>query len=201
MANFNPLGYTGGITGNTTRLGVVQFDPVDFSVSESGVVSLGGTGALQTINTQAPIAGNYTLAGTANQITKTDTAGTTTFSLPSALTAPGSVTATTTLTATLGAITASNGNLVLNTAGNGLRVKSGSNARIGVGAVLSGGTLAVANTSVTANTVVIPVVTALGTVTAPKALLVTKNAGVGFTVTSADATDTSTFDWYLVEAI
>lgn len=201
MANFNPLSYTGGITGNTTRLGVVQFDPVDFSVTESGVVSLGGTGSLQTINTQAPVAGNYTLAGTANQITKTDTAGTTTFSLPSAITFPGSATATTSLTATLGAITASNGNVVMSTAGNGIRIKAGTNARIGVGAVLVGGTLTISNTSVTASTVILPVVTVLGTVTAPKALYVTKNAGVGFTVTSADATDTSTFDWYMVESI
>lgn len=112
----------------------------------------------------------------------------------------GSITAGTTITATLGAITATNGNIVMSTAGNGLQVKSGANARIGVGAVLVGGTLTIANTSVTNNTVIIPVITALGTVAAPKALYVTKNAGVGFTVTSSDATDTSTFSWYMVEA-
>lgn len=76
----------------------------------------GGTTAIATINSQAPIAGNYVLAGTANQITKTDTAGTTTFSLPAALTAPGSI------TAAVGNITATNGNFVASTAGSGISV-------------------------------------------------------------------------------
>ncbi len=82
----------------------------------------GAAGAIATINSQAPVAGNYVLAGTANQITKTDTAGTTTFSLPVAVTAPGSITATTTLTATLGNVTATNGNFVASTAGSGIVV-------------------------------------------------------------------------------
>ena len=111
-----------------------------------------------------------------------------------------SVTAATTVTATLGAITASNGNMVMGTAGNGIRVKSGSNARVGVGAILSSGTLDIANTSVTANTVIMISVTTLGTVAAAQAMHVVKDPGVKFTVTSADATDTSTFDWYMVES-
>ncbi len=82
----------------------------------------GGTTAIATINSNAPIAGNYVLAGTANQISKAETAGTTTFSLPSAITAPGSVTATTTLTATLGDITATNGDFVASTAAKGPKV-------------------------------------------------------------------------------
>lgn len=68
MANFNPLGYTGNITGSTTRLGVVQFDPIDFSVDENGLVSLGGTGALQTLSgnsggNRPPTGGNIAIVG------------------------------------------------------------------------------------------------------------------------------------------
>lgn len=85
----------------------------------------GATGAVATLTggsggAIAPVAGNITLAGTANQITTTGTAGTITMSLPAAITAPGSVTATTTLTATLGNITATNGNFVASTSGTGL---------------------------------------------------------------------------------
>lgn len=82
---------------------------------------LTGVGSgVNTINSNAPVANNYVLAGTANQISKAETAGTTTFSLPAAITAPGSLTTTTTLTATLGAITATNGNLVASTSGTGV---------------------------------------------------------------------------------
>lgn len=46
-------------------------------------IALGSGSVLgvQTINTNAPVAGNYTLAGTANQINVAQTAGTSTFSL------------------------------------------------------------------------------------------------------------------------
>ena len=85
---------------------------------------LGGAAAdVNTINSNAPIAGNYTLAGTANQITVAQTAGTSTWSIPVAFTAPGSITSTTTIasgttmtagtgfTATTGNIVASAGNI------------------------------------------------------------------------------------------
>lgn len=99
MANFNPLGYTGKVTGSTTRLGVVEFNPTDFSVDENGVVSLGGTGAVQTINSLLPVAGNIIIAGTANQVGIANAGHTVTLSLPAAITAPGSLTTTTTLAA------------------------------------------------------------------------------------------------------
>lgn len=108
------------------------------------------------------------------------------------------------LTLTTGALTATNGNLVVGTAGNGLVVKSGANARIGQ-ATLVGGTIAVANTSVTANTrVFITRTTANAGPTG--ALEAVPSAGVGFTVNALDvagaplATDVSTVDWLLVES-
>lgn len=49
------------------------------------VILGGATAAIASINSNAPVSGNYTLAGTASQITATDTAGTTTLSLSEAL--------------------------------------------------------------------------------------------------------------------
>jgi hypothetical protein len=87
----------------------------------------------------------------------------------------------------------------IGTAGGGLAVKEGSNARSGV-ATLVAGTVTVANTSVTASTRIQLTAQSLGTVTAPKALAVTaRSVGTSFTITSADATDTSVVHWFMVE--
>lgn len=56
---------------------------------------------------------------------------------------------------------------------------------------LAAGTKTTADTSITANTVIIPVHKTLGTVTAAKIITVTRSAGVSFTLTSTDNTDTS----------
>lgn len=91
------------------------------SGSAGGIVTLtGGSGGALTAT-----AGNFNLLGTASQITSTGSGSTITFSIPSAFIAPGSVTATTTLTATLGSITATNGNFTSSTAGKALLLNSG----------------------------------------------------------------------------
>ncbi|GAW54761.1 right-handed parallel beta-helix repeat-containing protein [Nocardioides sp. PD653] len=96
-------------------------------------------------------------------------------------------------------IYAMTGDLFVVTAGKGLRIKEGANARSGV-STLVGGTVTVANTSVTANTRIQLTVQSLGTVTTPKAIAVTARVnGTSFTITSADATDTSVVAWQLVE--
>jgi len=119
-----------------------------------------GGGLLNTINSLVPVGGDILLAGTANQITATSAGHTVTYSLPAAITAPGSLTTTTSLTATLGAITATNGNLVLGTAGNkilstsvGTLAAAGANSFGSV--VLVGGTATVATTAVTANSLIV----------------------------------------------
>ncbi len=90
--------------------------------------------------------------------------------------------------------------LRLGSAGGGLSVKEGANARSGV-SVLVAGTVVVANTSVTALSRIQLTAQSLGTVTAPKALAVTaRTPGTSFTITSADATDTSTVAWFMVES-
>lgn len=148
----------------------------------------------------SPSSGNITLAGTANQITTTGAGSTITWALASALTAPGSVTATTTLTATLGDITATNGNLVLGTAGNKLSIATGANASVGTSANLSGtpGTITISTTAVTASSIILLTRNTtggtLGNLSAPSASIV---AGTSFVINS-DANETSTVNWMII---
>ncbi len=209
--------------------------PAAYMWSGTTWISLGsGTvGAIVTLTggsggAIAPVAGNINLLGTANQITSIGTAGTITFSLPVAITAPGSlvttttlasgttlaagtsmsaatsITAGTTLTATLGNITATNGNIVRGTAGNkDVYTSVGSNATAGANSAgsvaLIGGTIVVSTTAVTANSLIRLTCQALGTVTAPSALCVSaKTASTSFTILASQATDTSTIFWEIV---
>lgn len=182
----------------------------------------GASGGVVTINSNAPVGGNYVLAPTANQIAITQTAGTSTFTIPAAFIAPGSiastttitsgtslaattsVTAGTTLTATLGNITATNGNVVLGTAGNkqvytSVAATSAAGANSAGTVALVAGTVVVATTAVGAASQVRLTCQALGTVTAPSALCVSaKSAGVSFTILASQGTDTSTIFWEIV---
>lgn len=83
------------------------------------IAGSGTTGAINSITgdsggAEVPLAGNFSLLGTANQITVTGAAHKETFSVPSAFIAPGSIAATTTVTAGTG-ITATTGNIVAST--------------------------------------------------------------------------------------
>jgi Pectate lyase superfamily protein len=90
--------------------------------------------------------------------------------------------------------------LVIGLAGKGLRVKSGTNARIGT-ATLAAGTVTVANTSVTANTVILLGGNAPVTANAGALFVSSVTPGTGFTVKSTNASDTSKFGYQLVESI
>lgn len=91
------------------------------------------------------------------------------------------------------------GNLTVATAGKGLQVKEGSNAKMGT-ATLVTGTKVVSTTAVTASSRIFITTQSLGTVTAPKVIAVTaRTAGTSFTLTSTDNTDTSVVAWMLVE--
>lgn len=83
------------------------------------------------------------------------------------------------------------------TAGRGLKVAEGSNAKQGTG-VLVGGTLTVSNTSVTATSRIF--VTSQVDGGTPGFLRVSARvAGTSFTVTSSSGTDTSTFAYQIFE--
>jgi hypothetical protein len=91
------------------------------------------------------------------------------------------------------------GNLIAATAGKGLQVKGGSNAKIGTG-TLTAGTATISTTAVTANSRIFVTDTNTGSLVNVGSLVVSaKNAGTSFVVTSTNALDVSTFDWMIVE--
>lgn len=160
------------------------------------------------------VAGNINTLGTTNQITTTGSGSTLTLSIPSSFVAPGSVAATTTVTATLGAITATNGNLVLGTAGNKLVSTSvGSSAAAGnnsFGKVdLVDGTVTVATTAVTASSIILLTRQIAITATEPGGLglisVGTVVNGTSFVINalspadaSTETNDISTIGWMII---
>ena len=85
----------------------------------------------------------------------------------------------------------------IESAGQGLRVAEGANAKQGT-ATLVAGTVTVANTSVTANSRIFLTGQVLGG-TAGALNVTSRVAGTSFTVTSTNAADTSTFAYEIIE--
>lgn len=147
MGNFNPLGYTGNITGSTTRLGIVQFDPIDFSVNENGVVSLGGTGALQTLSgnsggNRPPTGGNIAIVG-AGALSVAGAGSTLTISLT-----PG-----TALVSTVNSLPPTAGNIIIAGTANQISVASaGSTVTLSLPSAITAPGSITATTTVTATT-------------------------------------------------
>lgn len=91
------------------------------------------------------------------------------------------------------------GDVKLGTVGNGIYVKEGTNATMGV-ATLVGGTVTVSTTKVTTSSRIFLSVESLGTVTAPVAVAVTaRTGGTSFVITSANVVDTSVVSWVIIE--
>ena len=203
-----------------------------------GVTSTAGVTTanwIQLADSDGPI---ENILGTANQITVTTAAGTSTISLPSAITTPGSLTTTTTLasgttlaagtsmsagtsitagttlTATLGNITATNGNIVRGTAGNkdvyssvATTTTAGANSAGTV--TLASGTATISTTAVTASSQIriyrqgigatgaaaLGILT-LGTVTAGVSFII--NAVQAANATANQASDVSVIGWEIV---
>lgn len=185
----------------------------------------GGTSAVAQLTgdtgTATPSGGSIKIAGTANQITTTGSGAQISLTLPAAITAPGSLSTTTTLasgttlaagtsltagttiTATAGNITATNGNVVMSTAGNKLVVPATTTTTGGAFAAgsvaLVGGAATVNTSAVTANSLIFVELQALGTIPAPAAVGVTaRTANTSFTITSNAGTDTSTYAWIII---
>lgn len=117
--------------------------------------------------------GTSNVLGTANQITATTAAGVTTLSLPSAVTMPGSLSMT-----------------------GKFNLSTGANSSTGVSGAMTAGAVTVANTSVTASSKILAYPAVLGTVTRPQGYYISAIvAGTSFTITSQDATDTSTWNY------
>lgn len=186
------------------------------SGTTGGIASITG----DTGGAKVPSAGNFNLKGTANQITVTGTSATETWSLPSALTVPGSLTSTTTitsgttLTATLGSITATNGNFVFGTSGNktiyshvATTTTAGANSAGSV--TLVGGTATIATTAVDSTSLIRLTrqgvgstgaaalgILAVGTITTGTSFII--NAWSTADATSLAATDVSVIFWEIV---
>lgn len=91
------------------------------------------------------------------------------------------------------------GNVKLTTAGNGIYVKEGTNATMGTG-TLSGGTVVISTTKVTASSRIFITDTGGGVLANIGVLYVSaRSAGTSFTVSSANALDSSTFNWIIIE--
>jgi hypothetical protein len=168
-----------------------------------------GTGPVETINSLTPTAGNIVIAGTTLQLTATSAGSTVTLSLPAALTAPGSVTATTTLTATAGDITATLGNVVLNGAGKHLSVHGGAVTDFIGTATLASGTITVSNTNIaTADKIFIQRQAVNGSTTLGELTYTISNA-TSFTITAAilgtpgstQTGDTSIVSYFIVRQV
>lgn len=114
-----PLGVASGGTNASsmaTTNGIVYYDGTRLVTTAVGtaaqVLTSNGVGVAPTF--QAAGGGGVTsLAGTTNQITASASTGAVTLSIPSTFIAPGSIAATTTVTATSGAITSTNGDHVV----------------------------------------------------------------------------------------
>lgn len=88
-------------------------------------------------------------------------------------------------------------NLTLGTIGGGVRIKEGTNARMGT-ATLVAGTVVVSTTAVTANSRIF--LTGQNTGGTAGALRVSaRTAGTSFTITSTSGTDTGAVAWMIVE--
>jgi hypothetical protein len=138
--------------------------------------------------------------GTSNQLVVDGSTG--------ALSTVASVTAATSLTATLGNITATNGNLVLGTAGNKLQIATGANASVGT-ATLVGGTVTVSTTAVTASSLIMLTRQSIGATGAAALGVLTVGTvvdGVSFDInavqaadaTALQATDVSVIGWQII---
>lgn len=143
--------------------------------------------------TADPLAANIKISGTANQITTAASGSTVTLTLPSSLSAPGSITATS------GNITATNGNLVMGTAGNKVIVPTGANASAGTSGAMSGtpGAVTVATTACSSTCLIFYSRNVTGGT--PGEVSITAQSGTGFTLTST-GNETSTFNWWIINA-
>lgn len=224
---FSTLTSTGStitITGGAHTLNIDLAAPVTVPNGGTGATTL--TGVLTGNGTSAVTANAVTnhgvlIGGASNAVSSLAVAATGTLlagvtgANPAFTASPsvtGSITAGTTLTATLGAITATNGNLVFGTAGNkivstsvGTTTAAGANSFGSV--TLVGGTATVATTAVTASSLIVTWRQSVGASTALGQLTVgTISAGTNFVINAATqgtpgtplAADVSVVGWMII---
>jgi len=185
----NPNGYDGQ-PGTQYKQGIVRF-ATDAEVTAGTATNVAVTVAqLNSVSTGANFASPPALGF--GSTTPRPVHGTT-------IDSTTTIIAGTTLTATLGAITATNGNLVLGTAGNKIIIPTGANASVGVSGVMAGtpGVVTVATTACSATAKVFYCRATTGGT--PGNVSITAQDGTGFTLTST-GNETSTFNWWIINA-
>jgi hypothetical protein len=91
------------------------------------------------------------------------------------------------------------GQFIISTAGRGISLPEGANAKMGV-ATLVGGTVVVATTAVTATSRIFLTCQSLGTVAVPSGYCVSaRTAATSFTILASAPTDTSVIAWMILE--
>jgi hypothetical protein len=91
------------------------------------------------------------------------------------------------------------GNVLINTLGKTLGVKTGTNSKVGL-SVLVAGSVVVSNTSITANSRIF-CTSNLDGGSIGFVRVSAKSVGTSFTITSSNASDTSSVAWFIVESI
>lgn len=198
--NINLLGAASQIvatgSGSTITFGLpaAVIAPGSVTVTSGFTVSAGTSSLTGTVNVNTSGAG----------VTSINTGGTGATNIGNATgntAVTGSLTASTSLTATAGAITATNGNLVLGSAGNKLVIHAttAANDSVGLTAAMSGtpGSITVTTSACTVNSkVFVQRATTggtLGNISVPTATI-----GAGSFVINSDANETSTFMYVII---
>lgn len=115
------------------------------------------------------------------------------------LTETGALTTAEDITATTGDITATAGSINISTAGQGINIATGADARMGTSAAMAAGTVTVSTTAVAADSVIFLTANTpggtQGELSAPTGSIV---AGTSFVINSSSNTDTSTVNWLII---
>jgi hypothetical protein len=187
---------TGGLT--VTAGGAAITGTTTINTTGNANTTIGnaaGSNAI-TINTGS---GNFSLTGNANTIGIGNDAAGNTINIGSTTTSAATLIQAGTGLINHNGVTNCSGNVILAAAGNKFVVKTGANASAGTTAAMTTGAIAVATTAITASSVVLTSINTLGTVADPKATYAASiNPGVSFAIISADATDTSTVNWLIL---
>lgn len=208
-----PLPFENAPNSNQTNYEIGQVVYTPPGVATDFYIYAGAGNWIHLVDSDGPI---LSILGTANQITATNVAGVVTLSIPATFIAPGSIASTTTIaagtalssgttitsgtsiTATLGNITATNGNLVLSGAGNKLVIAAAAPATDSVGTTdaMVAGAVTITSSAITASSKIIYSRRTLGT--AMGNVSITAQAGGSATLTSDEGTETSTFDYLII---
>lgn len=105
---------------------------------------------------------------------------------------------TTSYTQNAGDMIITDGDISLSTAGNKLIIATGANASVGTSAAMTAGAVTVATTASSATAKIFYARATTGGTTGD--ISITAQDGTGFTLTSTSNTETSTFNWWIINA-